>query len=179
MKKRNLILLCTIALTIAICFTMTACDLFGGDDEDENIDEPNNTPSEYTIQYTDDSGTHTITVKGGDLYALEVIPQRDGYEFLGLFDAQVGGTQYVASNGSALSPFTDKKNIVLFPQFAPKQYTVVLDYGDAAVTGEREFAVNYGEKLPELPKNLSLDHSTFSGWYTEPNAGFIVGKIKK
>ncbi len=171
MKKRNLILLCTIALTIAICFTMTACDLFGGDDEDENIDEPNNTPSEYTIQYTDDSGTHTITVKGGDLYALEVIPQRDGYEFLGLFDAQVGGTQYVASNGSALSPFTDKKNIVLFPQFAPKQYTVVLDYGDAAVTGEREFAVNYGEKLPELPKNLSLDHSTFSGWYTEPNAG--------
>ena len=160
-KVKMAILSCAMAAVMASSVLFAACS-FGGDD----------TPSEpvvYTIQYTDDAGTHTINVEAGDPYSIETIPQREGYDFVGLFDAEVGGTQYVSASGSSLSPFTDGKNMVLFPQYKAKQYTVVLDYQGAAVTGDRQLTVNYGESLPELPKNLTLDHSTFNGWYTQPD----------
>lgn len=121
----------------------------------------------YTIQYTDDSGTHQITVKKGMLYAMDAVPEKDGYIFMGLYDAETGGTQYTSATGASLSPFTDKKNIVLFPQFKAKEFTVILDYQGAAVTGERQFTVPYGSSLPELPKNLAGEHKDFTGWYTE------------
>ena len=171
MKKRSFVGLISVALAmVMLCSVfLSGCGLFGGDNN--NDDNNNTTPTEYTIQYTDDVGTHTLTVTDGATYSLEVIPERTGYDFLGLFDAEVGGTQYVTENGSSLAPFTDKKNMVLFPQFAAKEYTVVLDYQGAAVTGQRSLTVKYNEKLPELPKNLSKEHSVFAGWYTEENCG--------
>lgn len=171
MKKRSFVGLISVALAmVMLCSVfLSGCRLFGGDNN--NGDNNNTTPTEYTIQYTDDVGTHTLTVTDGATYSLEVIPERTGYDFLGLFDAEVGGTQYVAANGSSLAPFTDKKNMVLFPQFAAKEYTVVLDYQGATVTGQRSLTVKYNEKLPELPKNLSKEHSVFAGWYTEENCG--------
>ena len=60
---------------------------------------------------------------------------------------------------------------MLFAQFRAKEYTIVLDYQGAEVTGQRSVTVKYNEKLPELPKNLSKEHSTFEGWYTETNCG--------
>lgn len=53
----------------------------------------------------------------------------------------------------------------------PKTYTVVLDYGGAPVTGSRQFTVTYGESLPELPVDLTLEHKDFKGWFTEENCG--------
>ena len=171
MKKKRFVGLISVALAmVMLCSVfLSGCGLFGADNN--NDDNNNTTPTEYTIQYTDDVGTHTLTVTDGATYSLEVIPERTGYDFLGLFDAEVGGTQYVTANGSSLAPFTDKKNMVLFPQFAAKEYTVVLDYQGAAVTGQRSLTVKYDEKLPELPKNLSKEHSVFAGWYTEENCG--------
>lgn len=174
MKKKRFVGLISVALAmVMLCSVfLSGCGLFGGgDDNDNNNNNNNSTPTEYTIQYTDDVGTHTLTVTDGATYSLEVLPERTGYDFLGLFDAEVGGTQYVTANGSSLAPFTDKKNMVLFPQFAAKEYTVVLDYQGAAVTGQRSLTVKYDEKLPELPKNLSKEHSVFAGWYTEENCG--------
>ena len=168
MKKRFVGLISIILAMLMLCSVfLSGCGLFGGDNNNDNNN--NTTPTEYTIQYTDDVGTHTLTVTDGFPYSLEVIPERLGYDFIGLFDAEVGGTQYVSANGSSLSPFTDKKNMVLFPQFAAKEYTVVLDYQGAAVTEQRSLTVKYNEKLPELPKNLSKEHSVFAGWYTEAN----------
>lgn len=166
--KKKLAGIISIALAAGLFCTMflTGCGLLGVSGSDDN-----GTPTEYTIQYTDDAGTHTLTVTDGAPYALEVLPERVGYDFLGLFDAEAGGTQYVSASGASLAPFTDKKNMVLFPQFAAKEYTVVLDYQGAEVTGQRSVTVKYGEKLPELPKNLSKEHSVFAGWYTEENCG--------
>ena len=165
MKKKRFVGLISVALAmVMLCSVfLSGCGLFGADNNNDNNN--NTTPTEYTIQYTDDVGTHTLTVTDGATYSLEVIPERTGYDFLGLFDAEVGGTQYVTANGSSLAPFTDKKNMVLFPQFAAKEYTVVLDYQGAAVTGQRSLTVKYDEKLPELPKNLSKEHSVFAGVY--------------
>jgi uncharacterized repeat protein (TIGR02543 family) len=35
------------------------------------------------------------------------------------------------------------------------------------VSGSRQLTVSYGSSLPELPTNLQLDHSNFTGWYTK------------
>ena len=168
MKKGKGLMSILLAVAMLGSAFLSGCNVFGeeGDDKDV-VDVP--TDTEYTIQYTDDAGSHMITVKYGDTYALESVPTREGYVFSGLFDAKKGGVRYVDETGQSLSPFTDRQNMVLFPQFEPKQYTVVLDYGGAPVTGSRQFNINYGESLPELPKNLELENSTFEGWFTQPN----------
>lgn len=162
---------CIMAILMASIPSLSGCGIiefgFGGGGTSSSA------PRTYTIQYTDDAGTHTLEVEDGSPYSLESVPRREGYDFIGLFDAEVGGTQYVLANGSSVSPFTDKQNMVLFPQYKAKQYTVILDYGGAAITGERQIEVSFGESLPELPKNLTLDHSTFSGWYTAANCGGV------
>lgn len=164
MSKKNQGLVGIIMVAVILCLTcLSGCGLF----------DNNKTPTEYIIQYTDDTGTHTLTVADGAPYSLEVLPVRLGYDFIGLFDAKVEGTQYVDETGQSLAPFTDKKNIVLFPRFTAKEYTIVLDYQGATITGERSITVKYDEKLPELPKNLSKEHSEFTGWYTEENCGGI------
>lgn len=161
MKKRGLMSICVVIAMLISCMAF-----FAGCDNNTPADT---TPKEYTIQYTDDSGTHQITVTAGMPYALDVVPEKTGYTFAGLFDAEVGGTQYISSTGASLSPFTDGKNMVLFPQFKAKDYTVILDYQGAAVTGVRQLTVAYGSSLPELPKNLTGEHKEFAGWYTKAN----------
>ena len=163
MMKKNLIAKMSVflACVMLVCVALTGCGgLFGGNNSDP-------TPKEYTIQYSDDAGTHTLTVTEGMPYSLESVPYKYGYEFLGLYDAQTGGKQYVGANGASLAPYKDKENKVLFPQFKPIDYTVILDYGEAEIAGERSLTVAYNTNLPELPKNLTLAHNEFTGWYTE------------
>lgn len=163
MKSKLTIIVCIMVICAAIMSFLVGC-FDNGDDGSSTPSEP----STYTIQYTDDTGTHTIEVKDGDPFSIEAIPVREGYKFVGLFDAESGGKQYVSANGSSLQPFTDKKNIVLFPQYTPNEYIFILDYGDAEVVGERQITAKFGLSLPELPTKLSMDHYTFSGWYTQP-----------
>ena len=151
-------------LILAVSFSLFACGGASGNDEWDS-------DKEYTIQYNDDDGLHTISVKNGELYSMTSIPSKTGYEFLGLFDAEVGGTQYVNASGSALSVFTDGKNIVLYPQFKAKEYTLVLDYQGAAVTGVRSMQVEYDSTVNNLPMNLTMENKNFVGWFTEPNKG--------
>ena len=123
MRKKILLLsvfVCCIVLLLA--FTV-ACD----DKNEENGDgNQTGTVTSYIIQYTDNTGTYNIEVTPGAPYSMPSIPQKEGYEFAGLFDAEVGGTQYVNSHGASLAPFTDNRNIVLFAQFKPKQYIHVI-----------------------------------------------------
>lgn len=159
--KKLITCILSMALATVMLFSFAGC--FG------NSTPEDTTPKEYTIQYTDDAGTHQLNVTAGMPYSLDVVPTKNGYTFMGLYDAEVGGTQYVSSSGASLSPFNDGKNMVLFPQFKAKDYTVILDYQGAAVTGDRQLTVAYGSSLPELPKNLAVEHSEFAGWYTQQN----------
>ena len=160
MKKLRILF---VALAVVACLLLGSCG-----DTDKSSSQGSDTT--YTIQYTDDVGNHSITVKNGDVYSLEAIPERFGYEFLGLFDLESGGTQYVSATGNSLSPFTDNKNMTLFPQFKNKEYTIVLDYQGAEVSGNREISVSYDSKLMSLPLNLKMENKNFVGWFTEPNA---------
>lgn len=154
MKKLFVKLAIVMAAILSITFMFAGC--IGG-----------NNSKVYVIQYTDDAGTHSLTVTKGMPYSLESIPYKYGYEFLGLFDAETDGNQYVNAQGGSLSPFNESESKVLYPHFKAIEYTVILDYQGAAVTGERSLTVKYDDKLPELPKNLTLAHNEFAGWYTE------------
>ncbi len=158
MKKVKKWLCCLLAVTTVLPVALTACN--------QNEGSAN---KQYTIQYTDDTGVHTITVEKGKVYAVESIPERYGYEFLGLFDAETGGKQYVNASGSAVSAYDLGKDIVLFPQWKAKDYTLILDYQGAPVIGDRQKTVSYGTSITELPIGLTLANHDFTGWYTEPN----------
>ncbi len=159
MKKIHKILVGILACIML--FSLCACGENNGQDTTE--------PQTYTIQYTDNTGLHSISVESGKLFSISSIPSKNGYEFLGLFDAETGGTQYVTSGGSSVGAFTDNKNLVLYPQFKAKEYTLVLDYQGAAVTGSRSLAVEYNSLINDLPMNLTMENKNFVGWYTEPN----------
>lgn len=165
MKKKNLKIVCAVLLTFLLSIVcLTACDFGKKPDGDGD-----GVAQKYTIQYTDDAGVHQLEVTTGMPYSIDPIPTKVGHAFVGLFDAAVGGTQYVGADGASLSPFTDGKNLVLFPQFRAKEYIVILDYQGAQVTGSRQFNVAYGSNLPELPLNLTKEHKEFTGWYTSPD----------
>ena len=163
MKKNKAILVLLLLFTLTI--SLVAC-VKGGNDGDKTTGE---TQTSFVIQYTDDTGTFNISVEDGQPYAMSAVPYREGYDFVGLFDSEVGGTQYVNSKGSSVSVFTDKKNIVLFPRFEAKKFTVVLDYQGAAVNGAREIEVSYDAKIKDLPTGLYMKDKDFMGWYTQPN----------
>ena len=156
-------------LVIICCLVAVSC----GDNGENTNKNTSSDVQEYTIQYTDNTGNHTITVKNGDVYSLESIPQKTGYTFKGLFDLEEGGTQYVSSTGNSLSAFTDNKNMTLFPQFEAKEYTLVLDYQGAEVTGTRQIAVSYNSLIGELPINLTIPNKNFTGWYTDKDKGGV------
>lgn len=162
MKRKFLAVISMVVAMLMTC-TVFLAGCFGNNTPEDT------TPKEYTIQYTDDSGTHQITVTAGMPYSLDVVPARNGYTFTGLYDAEVGGTQYISASGASLSPFNDGKNMVLFPQFKAKDYTIILDYQGTTVTGSRQLTVAYGSSLPELPRNLTGEHKDFAGWYTAEN----------
>lgn len=163
MKKNKAILVLLLLFTLTI--SLVAC-VKDGNDGDKTTGE---TQTSFVIQYTDDTGTFNISVDDGQPYAMSAVPYREGYDFVGLFDSEVGGTQYVNSKGSSVSVFTDKKNIVLFPRFEAKKFTVVLDYQGAAVNGAREIEVSYDAKIKDLPTGLYMKDKDFMGWYTQPN----------
>ena len=183
MKKKRVKLISTIlAFLMVFSVAFTGCNFWNDGSQDDTTQTQ---PTEYVIQYTDDAGAHTIRVKDGEPFALESVPTRMGYDFLGLYDSEVGGTQYVSANGQSLAPYTDKKNMVLFPQWKAKEYTLWLDFAGAEITGSRSYTVTYGQTLPELPKSVYLENQSFKGWFTEEdcggtqvadNAGLILNK---
>ncbi len=158
MKKKFGMIGVALAGILSCSFALTACG--GGSSKKE--------PETYTIQYMDDTGVHTLTVEEGAVYSLESIPSRFGYEFKGLYSMETGGVQYVGANGLSATAFQDGVNLTLYPQFVAKEYTLVLDAQGAEMTGNRSYTVSYGENLPSLPTNLSLEAKEFTGWYTEP-----------
>lgn len=165
MKNKFLSVICIVVAGLIMCAV-----IFAGCFGNSNVD---NSPKRYTIQYTDDVGTHHLTVTSGMPYSLDRIPMRNGYNFIGLFDAEVGGTQYVSASGASLQPYNSETNVVLFPQFKAKDYTVILDYQGAPVTGTRQLTVSYDSSFPKLPQDLTVEHKDFVGWYTETNCSGI------
>lgn len=168
MKKSMLQMAMLVVMVVVIAAVLSACGLFDDDGGGTPMDS-----AQYVIQYTDDTGVRQITVKAGEPYSISPIPSKTGYDFMGLYDAEHGGTQYVNAQGSSVGVFTDNRNIVLFPQFKAKTYTIVLDYCGGQGGSVQQIEVVYNERIESLPVGIYASNKEFKGWYTQPDCGGI------
>lgn len=164
--KRKAVVVSIIVLLLSLAVLTTGCWFSNGDDQD-NTTEVEDETREYRIFYNDGETTQTINVTKGSLYYIPSIPEKEGYTFDGLYDAEVGGTKYVAANGCSLSMFTDSRDVMLFPRFVPNKYIIELDYQGAEVSAEREIVVYYDEEITYLPQ-VYYQNKVFKGWFTQP-----------
>lgn len=161
MKRKVIAILLATLTILLLSFCIVACDLNEPSVPDNSV---------YTIQYTDESGTHKVEVKNGEAFAFDAVPTKVGYNFAGLFDSKVGGTQYTDNFGASIMVFTDKRNMILFPQFTPIEYSVILNYDGAEHSSSANFfEVDYDSEIPALPCNITKDQMSFVGWFTEPD----------
>lgn len=152
MKKRFLCLL--MGVMIACMFSLSSCSLF-----ESTI---------KTVKYKYNDETIYITVKKGSYYILDSIPEKFGYTFEGLFDAN--GKQHVSSQGESLTEFKEKEEtLTLYVRFKPIQYPLNFDFGGASAASGGTITAEYDNTIPQLPANLRLEGKSFTGWYTMPD----------
>ncbi len=152
-KKKWSVLFAGVGLSVV--FALSGCGKSGG--------------KTYTVEYSDGVGTYEISVKDGEHYTLEHVPDRYGYDFEGWFDSENSVVKYVDEEGQSTMKFSFGENLVLYPRFTPKEYTLHLDYQGATATAGNEITVKYDSDLSVLPVRLTLEYQRFTGWYTEPN----------
>ena len=162
MKKRFAGFIGVVLAAVLSCsFVFAGCDVFNC--------EADLTGHTFTVTYNDYDGAHSFDVRHGFEYSITP-PSRTGYEFLGLFDAETDGKQFVAANGNSIGKYEERNGILLYPRWQAKQYTINLNYGEA--TGSvNQLIAKYDESLPALPQNVTLNHKVFKGWYTAAHCG--------
>lgn len=162
MKRKKIV----IVLTFILCLFFSVFGLIACDDTASSEDKT------YTIAWTDGVENHTFTVKSGELYMLEQpLPNKVGYDFIGLFDSEIGGVQYVSASGMCINEFSENRNLILYAQYQPKQYTIVFDYQGAEITDATSMIVDYDSSLSRVPLYMYMEHKVFTGWYTQINGG--------
>ncbi|EAF9236950.1 LPXTG cell wall anchor domain-containing protein [Listeria monocytogenes] len=128
-------------------------------------------PVDYTATF-DVNGTETKeSVETGDFLTEPAEPTKEGYTFIGWYDAKTGGNKWDFS--------TDKmpaEDMTLYAQFSINDYTATFDVDEKKTTE----LVNYQSMLlaPAEPKKVGY---TFTGWYDAKTGGnkwdFATGKM--
>lgn len=98
------------------------------------------------------------------------------YEFLGYYDAQTGGTCYVANTGRRIKAF--KNGMTLYGRYeeinADKEYELRFDRGNAPA-GEfvvpSPIMVCVGQEIENFPSEREIEGYDFVGWYTAYEGG--------
>ena len=104
---------------------------------------------------------------------IAAVPARYGYNFLGYFDAETGGTKYFGTDGKTANDktLTVDENIVLYAQWSPVTYSVELYSEDRYIKVINE--VEFGKLSLPSAQSLSLTRTNFDfvGWnmYDEQN----------
>lgn len=109
------------------------------------------------ITYTVTLGETSLTVAHGS--CIEAFPEltRKGYTLAGWFTAESGGTAITDQ-----SPIT--RDMTLFPQWLPQEYTLTLDVGNGQAASRR--TVTFGEPYGQLP-TPTREGFRFTGWMLE------------
>ena len=114
-----------------------------------------------------DSSIPNATVDDGDALPLPADPTRDGYRFLGWYDAETGGNRLDGTN-------TVTSDITVYARWERIIPTYTLSYdlngGDGTIATA---SVKEGEKVT-IPTDPTRNGYKFLGWFTERNGGSKV-----
>ena len=128
-------------------------------------------PHTYTVTFDSTGGsevtTKTMTATYGKPLANMPVPRREGYVFLGWYDAMVGGKCYGNSDGNGTSAYDKDGNITLYAQWtvAPS-HMVYLNTCGGTMTGSTEVLHKTNTPIAK-PSDPTKVGYTFTGWYTD------------
>lgn len=95
-------------------------------------------------------------------------PQKTGYRFMGLYDAEIDGNQVIDSNGRSLNPSDYRSDIItLYPHWEAIIYRIILNAGNYTISnGSSVVTVEtlYGELEKLIVPNESGEYK-FLGWF--------------
>ena len=127
--------------------------------------------NQYTITFDTAGGseviTKTIEVTYGEQFGDMPVPKREGYVFLGWYDALVGGKCYGDSDGKSTSPYDKDVSITLYAQWAEAPSRMVyFNTCGGTMTGPVEVLHKLNTPIAK-PDNPTKPGHTFNGWYTD------------
>ncbi|HAA6474317.1 TPA_asm: internalin [Listeria monocytogenes] len=118
-------------------------------------------PVDYTVTF-DVSGTETKeSVETGDLLIEPTEPTKEGYTFIGWYDAKTGGNKWDFATGKMPA-----RDMTLYAQFSINKYIASFDV-DGKKTTE---LVNYQSML-SAPAEPKKEGYKFIGWYDTKTGG--------
>ena len=121
----------------------------------------------HTVRYVTgtDVSIPNATVDDGDALPLPADPTRDGYRFLGWYDAETGGNRLDGTNAvtSDITVYARWERII-------PTYTLSYDLngGDGTITS---ITLNEGDKVKIPATDPTRDGHKFLGWFTAPDGG--------
>ena len=127
--------------------------------------------NQYTITFDTAGGseviTKTIEVTYGEQFGDMPVPKREGYVFLGWYDALVGGKCYGDSDGKSTSPYDKDVSITLYAQWAEAPSRMVyFNTCGGTMTGPVKVLHKLNTPIAK-PDNPTKPGHTFNGWYTD------------
>ena len=127
--------------------------------------------NQYTVTFDSTGGseviTKTIDVTYGEPLGDMPVPKREGYVFLGWYDALVGGKCYGDSDGKSTSPYDKDVSITLYAQWAEAPSRMVyFNTCGGTMTGPVEVLHKLNTPFAK-PDNPTKPGHTFNGWYTD------------
>lgn len=129
------------------------------------------TAKTYTVTFDTAGGldiaTKTMTATYGKSLANMPVPRREGYVFLGWYDAMVGGKCYGNSDGNGTDVYDKDENITLYAQWmeAP-DCTVRFETDGGTMTDPAEVGHKINTPIAK-PSDPTKAGYTFTGWYTD------------
>ena len=125
--------------------------------------------SNYKVTFDPNGGTLTgeevLESVNGKLTTMPTNPVRDGWKFLGWFDAPEGGNP--VNSGTAISA-----NMTAYAQWLKIEYQITLNLNGGNLEGETTLTTT-DMKLPQLPVP-TLEGCTFLGWFDLPAGGNAI-----
>ena len=129
------------------------------------------TANTYTVTFDSTGGseviTKTIDVTYDEPLGDMPVPKREGYVFLGWYDALTGGKCYGGSDGKSTSPYDKDVSITLYAQWAeaPSRMVYFDTYG-GTMSGPVEVLHKLNTPIAK-PDNPTKSGYSFNGWYTD------------
>ena len=126
--------------------------------------------NQYTITFDGTGGDvaqRTMTATYDERLGDMPVPKREGYVFLGWYDAMVGGKCYGDSDGKSTGSYDKDASITLYAQWmeAPSRMVYFNTCG-GTMTGPTEVLHKTNTPIAK-PDNPTKPGHTFTGWYTD------------